>query len=71
MKNKIVERLLYKDPDTGEMIQSLVNMYKQGGRIPKWPNPGYTNCMIGTHATPVIADAYLKGIHNFEIEKAY
>ena len=24
----------------------------------------YTGCMIGYHAVPVIADAYLKGIQN-------
>jgi predicted alpha-1,2-mannosidase len=55
----------------GDMIQSLVNMYKQGGWIPKWPNPGYTATMVGAPATPVIVDAYLKGITNFEVEKAY
>jgi predicted alpha-1,2-mannosidase len=55
----------------GDMIQSLVEMYKQGGWIPKWPNPGYTSVMIGAPATPVITDAYLKGIDNFEVEKAY
>jgi len=55
----------------GDMIQSLVEMYKQGGWIPKWPNPGYSNVMISAPATPVITDAYLKGITNFEVEKAY
>ncbi len=55
----------------GDMIQSLVNMYKQGGWIPKWPNPGYTATMVSVPSTPVITDAYLKGINNFEVEKAY
>jgi predicted alpha-1,2-mannosidase len=55
----------------GDMIQSLVEMYKQGGWIPKWPNPGYSSVMISAPATPVITDAYLKGITNFEVEKAY
>jgi len=55
----------------GDMIQSLVNMYKQGGWIPKWPNPGYTSVMTGAPATPVITDAYLKGITNFDVDKAY
>jgi len=55
----------------GDMIQSLVNMYKQGGWIPKWPNPGYTSTMVGAPSSPVIADAYLKGITNFEVDIAY
>jgi len=55
----------------GDMMQSLVNIYKEGGWIPKWPNPGYSSVMIGAPATPVIVDAYLKGIRNFDIETAY
>ena len=35
--------------------------YDEGGFIPKWPNPGETNVMIGTHGDSVIADAYMKG----------
>jgi hypothetical protein len=31
----------------------------------------YTDCMIGYHAVPVIADAYLKGIRNYDTEKAF
>jgi predicted alpha-1,2-mannosidase len=56
---------------TGEMIQALVDMYTQGGWMPKWPNPYYTDVMIGTHADAAIADAYLKGIDNFDTELAY
>lgn len=55
----------------GDMIQSLVYMYKQGGWLPKWPNPGYSSVMIGAPSTPVIVDAYLKGISNFDVESAY
>ncbi|ARN56149.1 GH92 family glycosyl hydrolase [Sedimentisphaera salicampi] len=53
------------------MIQSLVQMYEQGGWIPKWPNPTYTNIMIGTHADSVIADAYIKGFRSYDVHKAY
>ena len=28
----------------------------------------YTGCMIGYHAVPVIADAFLKGIRNYDEE---
>jgi putative alpha-1,2-mannosidase len=46
-------------------------MYEEGGWMPKWPNPGYSNVMIGTHSDSVIADAYLKGIRGFDAERAY
>jgi predicted alpha-1,2-mannosidase len=54
-----------------DMAQSLVDMYKQGGWMPKWPNPGYSSVMIATHGDSIIADAYLKGIVNFDIDNAY
>ena len=53
------------------MIQSLLQMYKEGGWLPKWPNPTYTNIMVGTHADAVIADAYIKGFRDFDIDLAY
>ena len=53
------------------MIQSLVQMYKEGGWMPKWPNPTYTNIMIGTHADAVVADAVVKGIKGFDLQDAY
>jgi predicted alpha-1,2-mannosidase len=53
------------------MITSLLQMYDEGGWMPKWPNPTYTNIMIGTHADSVIADAYVKGIRGFDLKKAY
>lgn len=53
------------------MMQSLVQMYKEGGWMPKWPNPTYSNIMIGTHADAVIADAIVKGIHGFDWSEAY
>lgn len=55
----------------GPMMQSLVNMYKESGWIPKWPNPTFTNIMIGTHADAVIADAYINGFRDFDAETAY
>ncbi len=55
----------------GPMITSLLQMYKQGGWLPKWPNPGYTGIMIGSHSESVIADAYVKGLRDFDVELAY
>ncbi len=54
-----------------EIIRSMLNAYDEGGWIPKWPNPGYTNVMIGTHGDSVVADAFMKGIRDFDVEKAY
>ena len=31
----------------------------------------YTGCMIGYHAVPVIADAYLKGIRDYDVDTAF
>lgn len=56
---------------TGDWITSLLQMYKEGGWMPMWPNPSYTNIMIGTHADAVIADAYMKGIRNYDTSLAY
>ncbi|SMC91970.1 GH92 family glycosyl hydrolase [Pedobacter nyackensis] len=53
------------------MVTALVQMYKEGGWIPKWPNPTYTNIMIGTHSDAVIADAYVNGFRGYDIEEAY
>lgn len=56
---------------TNEWITSLLQMYQQGGWLPLWPNPTYTNIMIGTHADAVIADAYMKGIRGYDTALAY
>ena len=56
---------------TGNWITSLLQMYKEGGWMPMWPNPTYTNIMIATHADAVIADAYQKGIRNYDVNLAY
>ena len=53
------------------MIQALLQMYDEGGWMPKWPNPTYSNIMIGTPTDAVIADAFVKGFRNYDIDKAY
>ena len=56
----------------GEMMQSLVHKYEQGGWMPIFPCwNSYTSAMIGDHGTAALADAWIKGITNFDIEKAY
>lgn len=55
-----------------DVIRSLLAMREEGGDLPRWPmGPGYTGGMIGTHADVVIADTYLKGVVDFDVESAY
>ncbi len=57
---------------SGDMMQSLVNMYKEGGWMPIFPCwNSYTAAMIGDHAGAALADAYIKGVRNFDVKTAY
>ncbi len=57
---------------TNEYINTFLKHYKQGGKLPIWELAGnYTGCMIGYHAIPVIADAHVKGITNWNVDLAY
>ena len=57
---------------TNDFINTLLGKYDEGGIMPIWDlSANYTGCMIGYHAVPVIADAYLKGIQNYDAEKAF
>jgi len=57
---------------TNDFINTLIAKYKEGGIMPIWDlASNYTGCMIGYHALPVIADAYLKGIQKYDISLAY
>jgi predicted alpha-1,2-mannosidase len=53
------------------MVQALLQDYREGGWMPKWPNPAYTNIMIATHADSVVAEAITKGFHGFDYRLAY
>lgn len=54
-----------------DMVKSFIAFYEQNGRLPVWNFYGSeTDMMIGYHAVPVIVDAYLKGIGDFDSEKA-
>ena len=62
----------YTEPErVNDMVKSFIAFYEQNGRLPVWNFYGSeTDMMIGYHAVPVIVDAYLKGIGNFDAEKA-
>lgn len=57
---------------TNDFINTFLAKYDEGGIMPIWDlSASYTGCMIGYHAVPVIADAFLKGIKNYDVEKAF
>ncbi len=62
----------YTEPQrVNDMVKSFLAFYEQNGRLPVWNLWGSeTDMMIGYHAVPVIVDAYLKGIGDFDAEKA-
>ena len=56
---------------TSDYIKTFLTHYKEGGRLPVWElASNETNCMIGYHSIPVIVDAYLKGIRDFDVNLA-
>lgn len=56
---------------TNGMITALLQDFKEGGWMPKWPNPSYTNIMIGTHADSLVAQAIRNGFHGFDRDLAW
>ena len=55
---------------SGEIMQGLLAAYDQSGWLPSWASPGHRDCMIGNHAFSLLADAWVKGITNFDAGKA-
>jgi predicted alpha-1,2-mannosidase len=53
------------------MITALLQDFQEGGWMPKWPNPSYTNIMIATHADSLVAEAIRKGFRGFDRELAW
>lgn len=62
----------YIEPQrVNDMVKSFLAFSEQNGRLPVWNFYGSeTDMMIGYHAIPVIVDAYLKGIGDFDPKKA-
>lgn len=57
---------------TNDFIRTFIKKYENGGIMPIWDLAGnYTGCMIGYHGVSVIADAYLKGIRSYDVNKAF
>lgn len=57
---------------TNDFINTFINKYNEYGLLPVWELAGWeTNCMIGYHSIPVIVDAYMKGIRDYDIESVF
>ena len=55
-----------------EKIRSYITMYEQGGWMPSFALPfGDWPAMTGNHAAAWMADAWFKGLRNFDLKKAY
>lgn len=62
--------LMYPELNS-QIMQGLVNTYKESGWLPEWASPGHRDCMIGSNSASIIADSYLKGIRGYDIELLY
>lgn len=57
---------------TNDFIRSFLSRYEHAGLLPVWDLAGNeTFCMIGYHSVPVIVDAWMKGIRDFNAELAF
>ena len=55
-----------------DYIKTFLAIYKQQGKLPVWHLMGNeTNTMVGYSAVPVVADAYLKGFRDYDVQLAY
>jgi predicted alpha-1,2-mannosidase len=55
-----------------DFINTMLNIRDQQGKLPVWSLAGNeTNCMIGYHAVPVIADAIHKKFTGFDYNTAF
>ena len=56
-----------------DVITSMLVVYEEGGWLPKctWNATGYSRVMIGNHAVPIIADAFVKGLDRFDADLAW
>lgn len=65
--------LIQPEQRTNDVVRSLVasQQHSPFGILPIWQFQGIeTWCMIGYHALPVIADAYMKGIRGYDADAA-
>lgn len=65
--------ILEPEQRTNDLVSSLIASQQESpfGILPVWQFQGLeTWCMIGYHAVPIIADAYMKGIRGYDTQAA-
>ncbi|EPX57086.1 Alpha-1,2-mannosidase [Cystobacter fuscus DSM 2262] len=62
---------LFTPSTAGELIDGFAQHYREGGWIARWSSPGYADLMTGTSSDVAFADAYVKGVRNFDAEAIY
>ncbi len=57
---------------TTDFVKTFLRQYEEGGMLPVWELAGNeTGTMIGYHSIPVIVDAWVKGIRDFDGNLAF
>ncbi len=66
-------RTLLEPEVMGDLIESYVHAWREGGWLDvcPWAAAGYSRVMIGNTAFPMVADAVLKGLDDFDHEDAW
>jgi len=59
--------MMYPELDA-QILQGLANTYKESGWVPEWASPGHRGCMVGSNSACLIADAFTKGITDFDAD---
>ncbi len=62
--------VMFRELNT-QIMEGLVNTYKESGWLPEWASPGHRSCMIGSNSASLIADSYLRGIRGYDIHTLY
>ncbi|RDS84610.1 glycoside hydrolase family 92 protein [Dyella monticola] len=63
--------VLLAPQEAGHLIDGFVQEYRDAGWIARWSSPGYADLMVGTSADVAFSDAWLKGVHNFDVQSFY
>jgi predicted alpha-1,2-mannosidase len=57
---------------TNQFIRTFIERFEHSGDMPKMEFSGNEAAsMIGYHSLPVVADAYVKGLRDYDVEKAF
>ncbi|MBR9998998.1 MAG: GH92 family glycosyl hydrolase [Cyclobacteriaceae bacterium] len=65
-------RTIIMPGEEADMINSYIRIYEQSGWMPAFPTVfGEMGAMIGHHQAAIIADAWYKGIRDYDVHKAY